>query len=130
MKETQISDIEISTDYSDSSVSEIDEIDKVDQLYDLDSDALLATINAISSCINLKFNTLIEAIKKDNPLKFVKIFLKDDEDFIQAMNSSRGKINDIIKYLGEKEPIFNILLFNFKEKSMHIHQQNPFIEHF
>lgn len=83
-----------------------------DELTDL---ALLKTINGILKDESLSFNSIVEAVRRENAYKFVKLFFKEDIEFTEKLNTSQKDIESIIKLLGTKDPIFNVLLFNFRD---------------
>lgn len=96
------------------SKSEIDHL-KFCETDELENLALLKTINGILKIEKLYFNSIREAARCENAYKFVKLFFKEDIEFTEKLNASQKNIKSIIQLLGEKESIFNILLFNFND---------------
>ena len=99
----------------------------LDDMYEI---SLLKTINAIGKIKNLHFSSIIEAVLNDNPLKFVKIFIKQDKQFDKQMKSTAGRIDDIIEYLRGKVSIFSFLMFTFNNPRYTSSSAVSFYTHF
>lgn len=106
--------------YSDSEEeNEIEKNQNKKSIENLNDISILRTINSIVKDEHYHLNNLYQTIEKDNLPKFVSLFLKNDQrlnQIIEQKKNSIEKVYDVIKYLGEINPIFEVLQFNFKEQ--------------
>lgn len=87
----------------------------IEYVDDTSESVLLETINEIGKKGNLHFKKIKELAKNDNIRKFILLLFKKDPEFTNQLEQSSGKVEDMIKLLGTKEPIFNIIRFNFSD---------------
>ena len=88
---------------------------------DSSSRALLELINTIGKADDLHFDNMTDAVDYDNLTSFLQILLKNDEVFQKALTivdnkegiSNEDKSMIITKFLGLKEPKFNVSVYNF-----------------
>lgn len=92
------------------------------KLYDL---SILKTINAISKRNDHYFLSINEIVELNYLPTFVSIFFQNDsESYSQIMKIVREKtyaviqIKELIKFLGTKEQIFQVLVFNFTDEKL------------
>lgn len=92
------------------------------------SNGLLKVLNSIGKSGNLKFDNFQT---KKNIIKFVDMIMKDEISEITSQEEPFNiAIKKVIKFLSSKDPIFDILLFNFNDPKLVVSSSISFYTNF
>lgn len=91
------------------------------EIENINNVVLLKVINSVFKDFGSQFDSIQQSIQPNNLLLFVRLFFKNDpyifpkmNQLIKAIKPIDQKIKRMIEILTEKNEIFNLLFFNFK----------------